>query len=442
MNFLECPIYLWLTKHRKDLLPPKTPEVKHILEMGREVDNFSRRLFPEGVEVKGFNMAGWRNTQKLMNSSIDTLFQPTAVSDPLTCRADILTRNSKVGGWDINEVKMATSVKKEHPYDAAFQRVCFENAGIPIGFTNLVRINNQYTRHGDIEPEKLFVSEDITDEASNKMPEVKKAIEKALIVIERNEIPDDEFLRSCGNPKTCEYLKYYLDSIGQKQEVLEIEPTIDAQAIRKELEQLEYPLYFLDYETYSSAIPPFDGTRPYQNIPFQYSLHIKESSRAAISHKEFLARVFENPVPALLVELKLDIGPKGSVIVWNASFEKKRNEEMAIMEPAYAEFLNAVNGRAYDLMLVFKLKRQLYVKSEFQGSASLKKVLPVLCPELAYDSLAIQEGMEASASWPLLTSDKTPEAEKTKLAGDMLAYCKRDTEAMVCILDKLNKEIK
>jgi len=476
INYIKCPVYLWLTKHQPDLLPEDTLEKKRILEMGREVDILSRCLFPGGIEVGGFNTEGWQNTKKLMASSTEILFQPTIVADPLICRADILTRNNKIGGWDINEVKMATSIKKEYAYDLAFQRICFKDAGIRISRTNLIHINNQYIRKGNIEPEKLFISEDISDGVDLKISETKEAVKEALRVAERRQTPDPSFLQSCSNPKTCEYLKYYCEgipsiySIAQKlspelllilldQRILSPEKipadllesigyepkieftTIDAPSIRKELEKLQYPLYFLDYETYGAAIPPFDGCRPWQNIPFQYSLIVKETPTATLRHTEFLMRKFENPVPAFLSQLKRDVGSQGSIIVWNAPFEKKCNEEMARMEPGFADFLKSINERIFDLMVIFKFKNQLYIKSGFQKSASLKKVIPVLCPELSYESLAFRGGGKVSASWPILTNDKTPEEEKSRLAEDMLAYCKRDTEAMVSILNRVCKDI-
>ena len=439
MKYVECPVYLWMLKHRPDLLPEDTLELRRILEMGREVDDFARKLFLGGAEVKGFNREGWQNTQKLMASGAEILFQPTAVADPITCRADILEKSG--ASWTLNEVKAATTVKKEYPYDVAFQRMCFENAGVKVGRTNLVHINNRYIRKGEVEPKKLFISEDITDIVLEHAPEVKQLIPLAVEVVNRREAPDKNMLASCPNPKTCEYLKMYLESIGQKQEMPKIEEVTDAAGINEKLAELKYPLYFLDYETYGTAIPPFDGTRPYQNTPFQYSLLVQEKRGAAPKHTEFLAREFENPVPALLAQLQRDIGNKGSVIVWSESFEKGCNDEMARMEPGFADFLKSVNDRIFDLMIIFKLKNQLYTRNAFMGSHSLKKVLPALCPELAYDDLAIQEGMTASASWPVLTSKETPETERSKLGKDMLEYCERDTEAMVCILDKLEKEI-
>ncbi len=435
-------MWLWLKKYKPDLLPEDTPELKRRFEMGREVDLLSRQLFHGGIEAEGFNYDGWRNTKSHIDNGAKIIFQPTAMAGALTCRADILTK-TRSGGWDLNEVKMTTQVKEEHYYDAGFQRLCFERAGIKIDRVNLVHINNKYIRKGEIKPEKLFVSEDITDEIRAKTPEVQELIGKVFAMLKRKDAPDAELLQSCPNPEKCKYAGYYRDGFPELRKKSEVEfSKIDAPAIRKELECLKYPLYFFDYETYMSAIPPFDGTRPYQQIPFQYSLMVKDGPKAKVRHSEFLAREFKNPAPDLLAQLKREVGPKGSVIVWFASFEMGCNDEMARMEPKYADFLKAMNSRIFDLMLIFKFKRQMYVKSEFQQSASLKKVLPVMCPELSYESLTIQEGGTAAASWPILTGRTLAEKEKAQLAENMLTYCKRDTEAMVGILEKLEKEIK
>jgi len=460
-----------------DLLPEDTPEKERIFAMGREVDDLSRELFAGGVVINGFNQEGWKNTQKVMKNGEKVLFQPTVVSHPLTCRADILTKSKKGDSWDINEVKMATTVKKEYIYDTGFQKICFENAGIKIDRINLIHINREYVRHGEIEIKKLFISEDITDEVSKKLPEIKEEIEKALKVVKIKGRPDLSVILGCSNPQRCEYLECYCQGVPElytlagkisakhllamlDREIIEhkkIHPDIlkaighepkkdfteiNANAIRAEFRKLEYPLHFFDYETYGVAIPPFDGMRPYQQIPFQYSLIVKDIPTSQVRHYEFLARKFENPIPELLARLKRDIGPKGSVIVWFASFESARNEEMAKMEPKFAKFLNDVNERIFDLMLIFKFKNQMYIKSEFNKLASLKIVLPVMCPELSYENLNIQGGGEASANWPVLTSDKTPAKEKAQIEKNMLAYCKRDTEAMVGIMDKVLEDIK
>ena len=152
-------MYLWLSKHNPELLPEITLDLQRRFDTGNEVDVLAKKLFPGGIEVRGYNKEGWANTQKAIKSGAKILFQPTVIAGELSCRADILTKN-KDGSWNINEVKMATSAKTEYVFDVGFQKICFEKAGIKIRRTNIIHINNQYIRHGDIEPEKLFLMEE------------------------------------------------------------------------------------------------------------------------------------------------------------------------------------------------------------------------------------------------------------------------------------------
>lgn len=477
MNYLECPMYLWLSKHRPELLPSDDAEKQRILAAGREVDELAKTLFPKGVEIKTYNEAGFEETQRALLDGAKVLIQPTATDGELAARADILVANAKdPQTFDINEVKAATKVKKEYLYDLGFQKICFENAGINIGRLKLVHINGDYVRHGAVNPAELFEIEDITEDVKELLPEIKDEIERALKIIDIEDQPNIGLINSCSNPKYCDYLEHYakmsegiyplaeniqLTQLAQllEREILDhkkvspdllekvgfespVEFTqINAEGIKHELAKLQYPLYFFDYETYNYAIPPFDGVKPYQQIPFQYSLHIQDTPGAEFRHAEFLANTFENPVPDLLEKLARDVGPKGSVIVWFAPFETGRNKEMAAEHPEFAELLNSINDRMFDLMLIFKFKNGLYTKSEFKKLASLKIILPVLCPELSYKDLGIQEGGTASASWPIMTSEKTPPSERERLKHDMIEYCKRDTYAMVAILERVRKDI-
>lgn len=475
-NYLECPMYLWLSKNRPELLPEDDAEKQRILAAGREVDEFAKKLFLQGVSVEGFGQAGWENTQAAILGGAKVLFQPTAVDEDLAARADMLVAGSELDTFDIHEVKMATKVKPEYVYDLGFQKICFENAGIKIGRLKLVHINGNYVRHGDVDPNELFQIEDITDEVNEKLPEIKDEIERALKIIDIEEAPSSGLINSCNNPKYCDYIEHYskisedifplaenirlphllhmlerelLDHTKISPVLLEkigfdppVEFTnINAEGIKHELAKLEYPLYFFDYETFSGAIPPFDGTKPYQQIPFQYSVHVQEEPGAELKHLEFLSDTFENPTPDLLEHLAKDIGPRGSVIVWFAPFETGRNKEMAAAYPECADMLNSINTRMFDLMLLFKFKNQLYTKSEFKKLASLKVILPILVPELSYKDLIIQEGGTASASWPIMTSPQTPLGEREKLRHDMIEYCKRDTYAMVAILGRVRKDV-
>jgi hypothetical protein len=215
--------------------------------------------------------------------------------------------------------------------------------------------------------------------------------------------------------------------------------SIDKEEIKNELNQIKYPIYFLDYETYALPIPIFDGYKPYQNIVFQYSLHIQKSADSKLEHHAYLAKSLTDPTRELAESLKKLIGKDGTTMAWNMGFEKNCNKGMGERAKEYAEFFKDINERMYDLMAVFK--KGFYIHKDFLGSASLKKVLPVLVPSLSYGELNIHEGMTASNSWYEMVSEKTAEKRRKEIYDDLLKYCRLDTLAMVEILKELKKII-
>ncbi|MEX2436791.1 MAG: DUF2779 domain-containing protein, partial [Candidatus Paceibacterota bacterium] len=196
------------------------------------------------------------------------------------------------------------------------------------------------------------------------------------------------------------------------------------------------PLYFLDYETAMSVIPLYDGTKPYQQIPFQYSLHTVEFPDSEPKHTEYLHRDSNNPVPNLLENLRKDIGNKGSIIVWFKAFETRRNDEMGEIMPKYKEFLEDLNNRVVDLMDPFS--NGWFVDKNFKGSSSIKNVLPVLAPDLSYKDLEVQEGGAAQRLWMENVFNNDGNKDNEKLFFDLIEYCKLDTLAMVKIWQTLN----
>ena len=211
---------------------------------------------------------------------------------------------------------------------------------------------------------------------------------------------------------------------------------IELENIKEELAQLKYPLYFLDYETFAPGVPLFDGYRPYQRMTFQYSLHVQEKPGGKLKHYAYLAENWEDPSFGLANELKKQIGNVGTIVAWNMGFEKGCNSEMGERYPEFASFFNDVNDRMFDLMQVFK--KGYYVHKDFHGSASLKKVLPTLIPELSYGDLGIHEGGTASNKWREMISPEMGSKEKKKIYNNLLEYCELDTLAMVKILEYLN----
>lgn len=481
LRYLQCKKYLWLYKNRKGLLSEKVDQgLEKIYEAGFEVERYAYKLYPGGVSanVEGDFQSVISETKKLMQQKTPVIFQATVSGAQLFCRADIITYEAATDTWDIIEVKSTTEPKDIHYDDISFQKICFEDAGYKVGNVFLIHINNQYVKEGSIVACELLTVIDVTAEVREKIDETKSEIKNALSVLTIKDEPGIRVLRQCDTPYDCPFVHYchkdfpehsiysIAGALGHKrleqlldEGVLEVKDIpediltndklirhhhavkhdlvhIDKYEIAAELENIIYPLYYLDYETFGPAIPIIDGYRPYQRVVFQYSLHIQESPNTELQHHYFLAKDSSDPTRAMSQSLKELIGPDGTVIAWNMSFEKGCNEEMGERAPEYALFYQDVNTRMYDLMQVFK--KGHYVHKDFHGSASLKKVLPVVAPELSYKELGIQEGMTASNSWGDMVSGKLLNEESEKIYQDLLAYCELDTLAMVRILEKLN----
>jgi len=210
---------------------------------------------------------------------------------------------------------------------------------------------------------------------------------------------------------------------------------VDLPAIKESLASLQHPLYFLDYETFNPAIPLFPGYHPYEHIVFQYSLFVIPEPDAEPQHFECLETDPRDPAPWIVPDLLDHLGPKGSVVVWNQSFEEQRNRDLSAHCPQFAERLMGINTRLFDLMLIFKDGH--FVHPDFHGSASLKAVLPVMCPDLNYADLEISNAEEAMLNWYWLQIGQFSPEEKTEIERAMKAYCRLDTFGMVKILDKL-----
>lgn len=483
LKYQTCPAYLWLWKNNRDVVPQDNPEdVEHRIEQGNEVESYARLLFPDGVLVTEKYQAAKYQTEELVAKGEATIFQATVITgENLLAMADVLEKDEKTGKWTIYEVKSTTEVKKEHVFDTAFQKAAFSRGGYEIEKVNVIRLNKEYVRHGKIDPEKLFVIENVDEKIAEIYDQVCLQLDDALGYIHREDEP-----KSCNcqikprsghcptfkhfHPEVPDYSVFNLTRISgkklanlvdldiyqvhevpddfeltenQKNQVLVAklkEPIIYPEKIREELAKLKFPLYFLDYETISTAVPMFDGCTPYQQVPFQYSLHVMNSiddPETKLVHREFLARKQDGlPVEKLLAQMAEDIKLDGGhVIVWNKSFEMSRNNEMGKMFPKYANFLEDVNGRVYDLMEIFS--KQLHVHPGFLGKTSIKYVLPVLVPQLSYKELEIQNGGIACLRWyEMVTKDMAPE-DAEKIYQNLLTYCHLDTLAMYKIYEHL-----
>jgi len=439
MLFLKHPAWLWVKKHDPSKIPPVDDATQAMFDAGHAFEPYVESLFPEGVVLGFSDYDEYRSlpvrTQQALESGAQVLFQPRFEWNEFTCISDIV---SVVEGntVDLYEIKSSTKVKPEHLYDLAFQKVVLEGNGLSVRNVSVIHVNNQYVRHGEINPHELTAFDDVTDKVNEIATKTPGYMQAAVQVVNAATMPDpNPNLTKLG--AKAEWLQIYENIFPPELTVWpeDTAPTINRAAIADFLQGLTYPLYFLDYETMSGIIPYFDGQRPYQQVPMQYSLHILRSPDAELEHREFLHRDNSDPARPLVEQLVEDIGTEGSVIVWFEGFEKSRNAELGEMFPQYKEAMLAINDRVVDLIIPFKQK--WYDDPRFEGSASIKKVLPVLCPELSYKTLGIQEGGSAQRLWMEAVLDGTRASEKERILADLLEYCGLDTLAMVEIYRKL-----
>jgi len=480
LQYLKHPAWVWLEKHDKYKLPAIDADTQAIFDEGNLFESYAEKLFPDGVALEyktngNFDFDKYKIlpdvTKKAIEDKTRVLFQGRLEVDDITCIFDVLERN-KDGTYNLYEIKSSTAPKKDHEHDLAFQTIVLERSGLNIKNIFIIHVNREYVRNGEIDHSEITTITEISSAVRSIIDETAVNIEKAKAVIESVEMPDPSpryvGLNAFGdwlkiykalNSNLDKYSVYHLSSPGARRiehfednEIFSIkdipeddnltvkqrhqmqttksgERIINQSEIRTFLKTFRFPLYFLDYETLGGVIPQYDGTRPYQQIPFQYSLHILESPDAELKHKEYLHTDNTLPVNHLINQLKKDINTKGSVVVWCEGFEKGCNKTMAEFIPKDAKFLYNLNDRIVDLMTPFM--KDWFVDKDFFGSASIKMVLPVVIPSLSYKDLNISGGITAQRIWTETIIDGKNQDNKEQIMEDLLKYCNLDTLAMV-----------
>ena len=474
----QCLKRLWLYNHRRDLKPPIGPEQRQLFEQGHAIGLLAREYFAGGVLVdEDYKRLPQvvRRTAGLVKDGAGVIFEGAFVFAGVLVRCDILKRN-RDGSWDLIEAKGSTEVKDAHLPDVAIQRYVLEGSGLKIKKTRLMRINNAFVKAGPIDPRMFFALEDITGETAALLGGIGAELERFREVVACEEAPEPGIGQHCSTPYDCEFRghcwkgvpEYSIYDIprlswekknmlkamgillfrnvpenfdlseGQKL-ALKVEKSgetlLDRKKIAKFLKRIKYPLYHIDFETVMPALPLYDGSRPYQQLPFQVSLHVQAAPGAEPRHFEYLGDGLGDPRPGLIGFMLEKIGPEGTLLAFNSSFEMKRIEELARDFPASGAALTGLVGRFKDLMKPF-LERA-YVHPACHGRFSLKKILPALIPAMTYDGLAVANGGDAQLAYHNILSGKLSRAEAEQTRKDLLIYCGQDTLAMVKILEHL-----
>jgi len=475
---LQCPKYLWTVFHEPDKIPEPDEATQFRFDQGNIIGELAHKLFPGGINIPTSDFSANLELSKKLLAGRKPLFEAAFSEDDIYSRADILEPAGK-DAWDIIEVKSSTEVKDVYLEDVAFQRYCYEKAGLKIRKSFVMVINNQYVKDGDIDPKRLFKREEVTEEIDKISDKIPERIEQMLQIIESKDYPIIKIGKICHDPYGCPleeqcwkflpknnvfdlYRGGKLSEDLLEKEILAIKdipeeiklndkqgiqrdcertgkPHIHKENIKHFLKGLHYPLHYLDFETFNTVIPLYDGVRPYQQVPFQFSLHIVEKEGAKPKHVYFLASGKGDPRPAFLEELKQGIGEEGTIVVYNESFEKARLKELSEAFPKEKKWIADVLARFVDLLVPFR--NFSYYHPNQRGSASIKEVMPALVGR-SYSELDIANGGAASMAFLDITFEKTPEKERKKLRDNLEKYCGRDTEGMIWIVDKLNEIVK
>jgi len=477
---LQCPKLLWVAKNDKERIPEPDYSAKHNFKMGDIIGVLATKVFPDGVDLADLDfMENIRATKKAVEKR-ETIYEAGFKVDGLFSRGDILLP-VEFDEWDIIEVKSATKVKDANIHDVSFQRYVYEKAGLKIRNCILMHINNEYVKDGEIEPEELFVQTDITEKVEEFSEGIKERVAGMIEILNSNKEAEAGIGVQCSNPYSCslkgecwkdvpegsvfEFYRMlkrkcfdlYRDGVVslndvpedvklndkqgiQRRLALDGGKHVDKLAIKNFLGNLEYPIYYLDFETINPAIPKFDGMKPYQRIPFQFSLHIQKEEGGECEHVSFLADGTDDPRPKFMEMLRANLGDAGSVLVYNQGFEKGVMNEGAIALPEFKEWYDGnIEPRVKDLLDVFR--DFAYYDPKQKGSASIKAVLPVVS-DLKYSDLEISEGMFASLEYERVTYDSSvSEEDRAKVRENLEKYCALDTFAEVEIVKSLGEVV-
>ncbi|MDP4281260.1 MAG: DUF2779 domain-containing protein [Bacteroidota bacterium] len=440
---MQCPKSLWLHLNQPDDRDEISKQQQQVFDIGHNIGFLAQQLFPGGIDVsrgdhsKIFEAVTF--TKELIAKGQPVIYEAAFSDGETLCYMDILVKEKD--GWAAYEVKASTGIKDYQIMDVAFQYFAINGSGLPLKRVSLVHLNNQYVRRGDLDIRQLFTIEMMNDRVIPMQETIPGELLKLQQMLKTGAMPDISMGRQCTKPFPCDFQGFCSQSCAPDEENNPNPVRRDQGALDEFLAQLEYPLYFMDFETIQFAVPQYDESRPYQQIPFQWSVHIIQSSEVErkrssenIQHHEYLGIPPADPRAEFIRSLLDHLGDHGSVIVWNQAFEKTRLKEIARDFPEFSDRIESVLERVVDLMIPFR-RKHLYTP-EMNGSYSLKAVLPALVPDLSYDDLEIQEGGKASETYESLYNDTDPESIIRK-RENLLRYCEMDTLSMVRILEKL-----
>lgn len=470
----QCPKRLFLHKFKPELCNAEDENQQAIFAAGTNVGLLAQGLFPGGEDASPPDTFSYQKsvekTKQLIEAGATVIYEAAFQFDAVLCALDVLVK--KKSKWYAYEVKGSTTIKPQYIQDASLQYFVITNSGLKLEDIAIVYLNNEYERIGDLNVNQLFNIDSIHDAVLEEQQFVQEKIVELKVILNSKKEPVVGIGPHCFEPYACNFTEHCWKDFPKENNIFSLsygpgwklydegfkhlndipdgyslasrpalqlnhyrtgKTSIDKETISGFLEEFQYPLFFFDFETIMPSVPEFDHSRPYQQLPFQFSLHIKHKPNSELEHYSFLGDGITDPREAIIKEMIKLLGNKGSIIGWNASFEKTCIKKLILDFPKYEKQLSSINNRWIDLMKPFQSR--WYYHPDFKGSASIKNVLPVMVPELSYADLDIQEGGTASLVYSQLKDQDV--ATQIIQRNHLLEYCKLDTLAMVKIFEEL-----
>ncbi|MBP7582738.1 MAG: DUF2779 domain-containing protein [Spirochaetes bacterium] len=482
----QCLKSLYLHRFRPDLRDEPGPRLRAVFGAGIRVGLLARELFPGGEEPFAregggpFNaddiVAAVARTAELVDSGIPAIYEAAFLHDGVLCFMDIIARRD--GGWHAFEVKSSTRVTDTFLLDAALQNHVIEGSGTALAGVSIIHIDRDYVRRGPVRPVALFAVRPVTERVRAMRDAVAVNILRMREALGGGSEPDIQIGEHCFSPYRCDFMGHcwkgvppdsvfdiarlpkremfalYRSGITRIADVpaghplspaqrLQVrchatgEAHVDREWLRGFIDEVRWPAVFMDFESFMPAVPLFEGDRPYQQVPFQYSVHVQSAPGAEPEHREFLAGAVGDPRREFIDRLLADTGGDGSIIVYNRAFEEGVLRDMAHIFPDLRDDIGRRISRLCDLMVPFREMR-VYVPA-MKGRCSIKNVLPALVPGSGYDQLAVSDGFQALAAYERLREERDIEAV-ARIRRELLEYCAMDSLAMVKLLERLMDE--
>lgn len=470
MQGYQCQKNIYLSVHRKELVPKVGPGLQALFDQGNAVTIEARKKFPGGVlvDLPAYEFFGsLKKTRELLAARTPVIFEAAFEYKGCYARADVITYNELTQRWSVIEVKSTTKVKDEHLDDVGLQVWIMANAGLPIEKISVMHLNT-LCRFPDLH--NLFTEHEVTEELRGRHPGISGRLNEIFKTLRADAVPEVDLGPQCSLPRDCQFLEHCRNEknipvpsvfsipglrekkwelyrqgvvevgdvpaaeLNEKQrQCLEVLKSnrrfVDPEKIKAALAEWKFPLVFLDFETINPAIPRYTGTSPFTQVPFQFSVHMLDSLDSEPEHHEFLFREAGDPRPSLIAALLTACEGEGSVVAYYGKFEAGRIEELEDFAPEKSSRLKQIRLRIVDPLPII---REAVYDSAFLDSYSIKSVAPaILGREHGYESLAVGDGSAAQRAFEEISASGASESRKNELATALLKYCEKDTLVML-----------